>query len=52
MIFAGKKDVVFEDFIMFTYDSLKRPSCAGKGKGKVVLPGYYRFASGEKEIRD
>ncbi|GMR37649.1 hypothetical protein PMAYCL1PPCAC_07844, partial [Pristionchus mayeri] len=50
-MFQGKKDIVFEDFILLTYDNLKRPSCAGKGKGKVVLPGYYKFASGKIRVK-
>ncbi|GMS85429.1 hypothetical protein PENTCL1PPCAC_7604, partial [Pristionchus entomophagus] len=50
-LFDGKKDIVFEDFVMLTYDNLKRPSCAGKGKGRIVLPGYYKFMSGKIRVK-
>ncbi|KAF8363744.1 dct-18 [Pristionchus pacificus] len=50
-MFKGQKDVVFEDFVMLTYDNRKRPSCTTSGVGKVVLPGYYKFMSGKIRVK-
>ncbi|GMR44370.1 hypothetical protein PMAYCL1PPCAC_14565, partial [Pristionchus mayeri] len=50
-LFEGKKDVALEDFNLLTYDNQKKPACAGSGKGKIVLSGYFKLSSGKIRVK-
>ncbi|GMT12161.1 hypothetical protein PFISCL1PPCAC_3458, partial [Pristionchus fissidentatus] len=50
-LYDGKKDIVFENFAILTYDNLKRPSCTERGGGSIVLPGYFQVISGKVHVK-